>query len=68
MKKHIGIVEARSKLVLEERVSGSQLKDQMDIIEKIALSQKRVEENKRRLEKSKKTELQEKLTSEALTI
>ena len=68
VKKHLGIVEAKSKLVLEERVSGSQLKEQMDVIEKIAMSQKRVEENKKRLEKSKRNELHEKLTTEALTI
>ena len=68
VRKHMGLVEAKIKHVQVDRTKGSHLNEQAELIEKLAVSQKKVEENRRKLEKQKRNELHEKLELEALTI
>jgi hypothetical protein len=68
VKKQIGFAEAKIRHVQEDRASGSHLQEQMELIEKLASNQKRVEDKKRKQEKDNRTKVHEKLELEALTI
>lgn len=68
VRQYIDKVEFKTRHLLEEKVNGGLIKEQMRAIAKIAEKTIEVEKRRKRLEKELKTEINEKLTLEFVTV